>query len=182
MLDRLRLFLNRPLDDRERVRLFVVVVALIFGVAAVLAVLDDAGPATRKARVESAPAIGADVAQAPGEEGVPSSEGSRRDVARSKQAARRFLTGYLPFTHGRERAGRIPAATAELRAELARHAPRVPAAERRRRPRVELLQSNGVSRERAQLVALVRDGRRRYDVQLELANTPSGWLVTGLGS
>ncbi len=45
-----------------------------------------------------------------------------------------------------------------------------------------LLQTNGVNGERAELVALVRDGRRRYSVPLELANTPSGWLVTGLGS
>ena len=58
--------------------------------------------------------------------------------------------------------------------------PRVPAAERRRRPRLELLQSNGVSRERADLVALVDDGARRYSSACELTNTPTGWLVTGL--
>ena len=38
-------------------------------------------------------------------------------------------------------------------------------------PRLELLQSNGVSRERAKLVALVRDGRLRYTVRLRLTNT-----------
>jgi hypothetical protein len=27
---------------------------------------------------------------------------------------------------------------------------------------------------------MVRDGARRYSVQLQLANTPTGWLVTGL--
>jgi hypothetical protein len=104
------------------------------------------------------------------------------DVERSKRAARRFLAGYLAYSYGRAPAHRIPAATTELRDRLARTRPRVPESERRQQPRVQLLQSNSVSRDRAALVALIRDQARRYSVHLELANTPTGWLVTGLGS
>jgi hypothetical protein len=99
---------------------------------------------------------------------------------RSKQAARAFLARYLDYTYGRGRADRISHATPELRAELEAARPRVPVSERDRRPRLELLQSNSVSREHAQLSALVHDGQRRYTVRLELANTAAGWIVTDL--
>ncbi len=131
-----------------------------------------------------APLIPVSTLQAPGEESQPPPDlqATRADVAASKRAARRFLAGYLPFTYGRRPADRIAALTPELRAELAARRPRVPASERRRHPRVELLQSNAVNGERADLVAIVTDGARRYSVALELANTPSGWLVAGVGS
>jgi hypothetical protein len=194
VLDQLRLFLNRPLRDGDRLRLFAIAVAVIATVAGLLAVLDDAGPAPRDqaARSSARPAPAStpvgiapvSTVEAPSEEGHPTAgvHASARDVAASKRAARRFLKAYLPYTYGRARAARIAAVTPELRAELAAVAPRVPARERRRRPRLELLQSNGVSRDRAELVALVDDGRRRYPLHLQLANTRSGWLVTGLGS
>jgi len=194
VVDRLRLFFNRPLQDGDRPRLFAVAVAVIAAAAGMLALLDDAGPARTVSRetaprtADAAPSstaaaiVPASTPQAPSEESDPPAglRATRTDVARSKRAARRFLAGYLPYTYGRGPARRIRSATPELRAELARERPRVPAAERRRRARVELVQSNGVSRERADLVALVRDGARRYGVHLQLANTPTGWLVTGL--
>jgi hypothetical protein len=188
MVDRLRQILNRPIADGDRQRLFLIVVAILAGAALILALVDDTGPepAAPERPERPAPAafrVPAATPSAPSEEGNPpaSLQGSRRDIARSKQAARRFLARYLPYTYGRGRADRIPAATPELRAALSRARPRGPARSLRRRPRLELLQSNGVSRERAKLVALVRDGRLRYTVRLRLANTAAGWLVTELG-
>jgi hypothetical protein len=194
VVDRLRQFFNRPLQDGDRPRLFAVAVAVIAAAAGMLALLDDAGPARGMKRETPPPAadvapsstaaaiVPASTPQAPSEESDPPAglRASRTDIARSKRAARRFLAGYLRFTYGRGSASRIRCATAELRVRLQRERPRVPADERRRRVRLELLQSNGVSRERADLVALARDGVRRYSVRLQLSNTPTGWLVTGL--
>lgn len=109
-------------------------------------------------------------------------EGSRADVVATKRAARRFLAGYLAYTDGRRPARRIASASVALRRSLAAHPPRVPARERHRRPRVVLMQSHGVGRVRAELVALVRDGARRYTVPLKLTRGRSSWKVTAVGS
>jgi hypothetical protein len=191
VIDRVRLFLNRPLRDGDRPRLFAVTVAVILGVTGILALLDDAGPAPRRdhsrpSAAAAAPTAGAvsiastPTPAAPSEESNVPTHARRTDIARARRAARRFLRGYLPYSYGHRRASSIAATTPGLRAQLARERPRVPSAERRRHPRVELLQTDGVNRERAALLALVRDGKRRYSVGLQLANTPAGWLVTGL--
>ena len=122
------------------------------------------------------PIVPASTPVAPSEESdpPPGLRARAADVARSKRAARRFLAGYLPFTYGRG-----PAASHPLgdRGAARRARPLAPARPGVRAPpprrALELLQSNGVSRERADLVALVRDGERRYSVRLELANTPT---------
>jgi hypothetical protein len=190
VIDHLRTFLDRPLRDRDRRRLFAIAVGIIVAAAGILTLLDDAGPAPHPKREPRQPATDATAVElapvatpvAPSEESDPSPglRASQADIARSKRAARRFLAGYLPYTYGRRPANRIRAASPELLAQLERDRPRVPADERRRRPRLELLQSNSVSRERADLVALVGDGARRYEVRIPLANTATGWLVTGL--
>jgi hypothetical protein len=190
MVDRLRLFLNRPLADGDRPRLFLIVVALIAGAALIFALLDDAGPSAQQAEALDRPVNPAPAATvvfemtpaASSEESNPPAalQPSRSDITRSKRAARAFLAGYLAYTHGRGQADRVSNATPELRAQLQAERPRVPASERRRRPRLELLQSNSVGREHAHLTALVRDGERRYAVRLELAKTAAGWLVTNL--
>jgi hypothetical protein len=185
---------NRPLRDGDRPRLFAIVVALLLVAAGLLAFFDDSSP-SREQRRDPVPAASAGAstptdaivpAATPAtlsEESDPPAElrPSPIDVARSKRAARHFLAGYLRFTYGRATVTEIRSATPELRTELARSRPRVPDAERRLLPRVELLQSNGVARQHANLVALVSDGKRRYGIRLQLANTPTGWLVTGLG-
>lgn len=194
MLDRLRLLANRPIADGDRPRLFAIVVVLVLGVVGTLTLLDDAGPAPRPASApverqtdvdrpgplpELAPPA---TPQAPSEESDPPAtlRASTVDIARAKRAARRFLRYYLPYAYGRSTAAKLTAATPELRVQLARERPRVPASERRRRARVELLQSESVTRERAELLAVVDDGARRYTLHLQLANTPTGWLVASL--
>jgi hypothetical protein len=103
-------------------------------------------------------------------------------VRQSKRAARRFLAGYLPYAYGRASVGEIRAVSDRLRRRLARDRPRVWARERRRRPRTELLQAEGVSRRHAHVAALVSDGARRYTVPLELERSSAGWTVTDVGS
>ncbi|MDA0173398.1 hypothetical protein OJ998_30120 [Solirubrobacter taibaiensis] len=196
MVDRLRLLANRPIQDGDRVRLFATVVALIVGAAALLAFLDDpdttaprtAPPsATTESAVEQPsgppPSMRAPATLvAPSEESDPPTTQRPRvaDVAHSKRAARRFLRQFLAFSYGRTPASTITAASLEVRAKLDQARPRVPAEERRRHARVELLQSDGVSRERADLSAVITDGERRYTMRLQLANTATGWLVTAL--
>src|SRR4051794_17510871 len=155
MVDRLRILLNRPLRDGDRRRLFAVAVAVIAAATGLLAVLDDAGPvrnakpaAARTAAPTETTAtaiVASSTPVAPSEESdlPPGLRPSAGDISRSKRAARRFLAGYLPFTYGRGSADRIRSASSQLRAELARSHPRVPASERRRRARLELLQSDG---------------------------------------
>jgi hypothetical protein len=197
VVDQLRLFLNRPLRDGDRVRLFAIAAAAIVAGAAMLTLLDDAGPSRPAERTErprpAVRSIGAagprtypvalpDVA--PSEEGVPTAalEASRADVAAATRAARRFLAGYLAFTYDQGRAGAIRGVSPALERELAAHPPRVPARERARRPRVRLLQTDGVSSTAASLVALVDDGARSYALAVELAHTAGGWTVTRVGA
>ncbi len=193
MVDQLRLLWNRPLRDGDRPRLFAIAVALIAATAAVLALRGHAStprPADQPFRPVASsspstldvPAGAASSEQrAPSEEGDPTAAraASPVDVAAAKRAARLFLSGYLPYTYGH--AGRLPAATEQLRSILRSEPPRVPAAERHRHPRIVELQSDGVSREHAEVTALVDDGARRYTVTLELAHRPAGWTVTSLG-
>jgi hypothetical protein len=103
-------------------------------------------------------------------------------VTRAKQAARGFLAGYLPYAYGRRDARRIAHASPQLRRRLASERPRVPATERRRRPRLVLLQANSVGPSHAGMRAQVTDGARRYTVPLELERTAAGWVVTELGT
>jgi hypothetical protein len=197
MIDRVRAFLNRPLRDVDRTRLFALTVAVVLIGAAALAVLDGpkqpAAPSAAQTDREPAPlrslpaepaASPAVPAAAPSEEGQPPAalEASRADVTAAKRAARRFLAGYLPYSYGRRGARRIANVDARLRRRLLRERPRVPAAERRHRPRLVLLQAHGVAPRAGELVALVSDGARRYTVPLELARSRAGWRVTDVGS
>jgi hypothetical protein len=193
VIDRLRSYLNRPIRDSERPRLFAAAAAVIVAAALLLSVAsgDRADePAARHARAPVAAAPPpteriADPARLP----VPSEEGRRpvserpaqEQIAAAKRAARAFLAGYLPYTYGRGRASAIPYATADLRRALGLRRPRVPTAERRRRVEVEALTVQGASPRRVGMLALVDDGRRRYSVQLALARYPGGWKVTEVG-
>jgi hypothetical protein len=194
VVDRLRLLLNRPLRDGARPRLFVVAVAVILIAAAALAALDNPGPPRRPARTTAAPppaaaspppvpAVASPAPTVPSEEGPApaASLASRDEMRQAKRGARRFLAGYLRYSYGRGTARAIARAGARLRGRLSRERPRVPPAERRRRPRVLLVQSDGASPDAARLVALVADGRRRYTVALGLERTAAGWRVTSVG-
>jgi Family of unknown function (DUF6459) len=199
VIDALRGFLNRPLDDGDRPRLFVVAVAVIVAAAAAFGVFADRGPRTTAPRLPErsreslpatapAPAVTAPptVASAPtlpSEEGRPSANatGPSADVKAARRAARRFLVGYLPYTYGRRAARRVPAASLALHRRLAAERPHVPARERRRRARVVLVNADAVSHDAAALTALIDDGARHYTIALELERSGGRWTVTDVG-
>jgi hypothetical protein len=196
VIDRIRVLLGRPLSERERRRLFALAVAVILLAAGAFALLGrSSSPAQRATRTpartpaprptppSSLPATDAALLQAPSEEGQPRKDlqGSHADVAAAKRGARRFLSGYLPYSYGQRGASAIPAASVRLRRRLAATGPRVPGRQRRRHPNLVLVQSNGVGPVRADLVALVRDGSTHYTVPLEVTRERHGWIVTAVG-
>ena len=149
MIERLRAFMNRPLRDTDRPRLFALAVVLLLAGAAAFALIDrptpQPAPAPASGQVpEPAPAAvqlpeapgPAIDAEAPSEEGKPpvAMDVPRRVVTAAERAGRRFLTGYLPYSYGRQDAERIPAISERLRARLQRERPRVPPDVRDRRP------------------------------------------------
>jgi hypothetical protein len=198
MLDALRQFANRPLRDGDRLRLFLCTVAVIVTGVAVATLLGGGSrrvaPAQRAQQTAQATATsvaGPSPQASPTPEAAPSEEGpaegettaSRAQVRAAKDAARRFLTGYLAFSYGRGRPRAIRAAAPALERELAQHPPRVPRHVRALHPRVRLLQSNGVGARAATLTALIADGSGVYTLALELARSSSGrWTVTGAES
>jgi hypothetical protein len=192
VIDRLRAFLHRPLDDRDRLRLFLLAVAAIALGAAVLALIGDPSasqPARHQVDRSGEPdttqrqPVPAAALELPSEEGRQTGAvGSHSDVEAAKAAARRFLSGYLRYSYGQAEARHIDAAADELRRRLASDPPRVPPGEQARRPHVLLLHADGAGPVRAAIVALVSDGARRYTVRLELEQRRSGWIVVDVGS
>jgi hypothetical protein len=190
VIDRLRAFLNRPLGDSDRRHLFIAAIAVIVAGAGALALIGRPASRTRshvqppeKIAPTSAPGVPESDLQPPSEEGRQPADlqASASDVRDAKRAARRFLAGYLPYTYGQRDARRIAAASIRLRRRLLAQPPRVPSRERRRHPRVTLLQADGISPILATATALVDDGARRYTVPLQLARRRSGWTVTDVG-
>jgi hypothetical protein len=195
VIDRARIALNRPLTDGDRPRLFAISAVLIVAGALILAVIGRA-PARPAKRVEHptpppgalAPAspvvpVRVQAMGPPSEESGPNPalELPRREQRAVKRTSRTFLAGYLAYSYGRAPARRIQAVSDRLRAQLAAQRPRVPARERRRHPRVVLLQLDGAGRTWAGMVALVDDGARRYSVSLTLARVRGEWQVTRAG-
>jgi hypothetical protein len=192
VIDRLRMFMHRPLADADRARLFLVAVAAIVLGAASLALIGD--PPAREPASEPPPlpaepdprepaATPAATLELPSEEDPPISDAaSRSDVEAAKTAALRFLADYLPYSYRQTRARQIDAVSDELRRRLEADPPRVPHAERDRRPRVLLIHADGAGKVRAAMLALIGDGKRRYTVRLELEKLRSRWTVTNVGS
>ena len=143
MVDGLRAFLNRPLRDSDRPRLFAIAVALVLAAAALLAMLDDPGsprgdaesaelsPMPTAAGPPAASSVPFASQEAPSEESdpPPALKASSADVAQARRAARGFLAGYLPYAYGRRDARRIAHVSSPLRRRLASERPRVPADE-----------------------------------------------------
>jgi len=138
VIDRLRVFMHRPLADADRARVFLVAVAAIVAGAASPGLLGDAParePASEPLRLPAEPdpaePPAAPALELPSEEGqATSAVASRSDVEAAKSAARLFLAGYLPYSYQQARARQIEAASDELRRGLrpTRRACRTPSA------------------------------------------------------
>jgi hypothetical protein len=195
---RLRAIMDRPIPDDQRRRAAVIALTIIVAGAMIMIVASPDDPdqsqpartaAERPPATATAPAP-PEPTEDPANLPVPSEEepvatderASLRTVRAAKRAAREFFADYLAYTYGRGAARSIANATDELRDQLAADKPRVPASERERRARLELLQTSGASAQRMGMLALVDDGKRRYTVHVELARIRDRWLATAVGA
>jgi len=196
LIDRLLAWWNRPLGDAERRRLGALAALGLVALAALLIAQQRTQPEARP--VGAAPAPPPPESQPPARVAQPAERPREReqdpereeryeptpaDVAGAKRAARRFLTGYLPYTYGRGDAQRIRNVDPALREQLARQPPRVPlTVARKARPRVTTVQAETTARERTSVLALVADGKRRYTITLGLERGEGQWRVIDVAS
>jgi hypothetical protein len=138
-----------------------------------------AAPATTATAPPVAPAQTTDAGGTESPEAPELTAEQRRAVRGASGAARRFLSGYLPYSYGRRDARAIPSASASLRRELAAQAPRVPPAlAEKARPRLERLQVSGIAaRQRVILLAHIDDGQGRYVALLTVQRRGDRWAV-----
>ena len=151
MVDRLRLLLDRPLRDSDRPRLFAFAVGVIVAAAAVLALVVTPGPRPRPRRPAAArprhlahrrrPRLPRRRRRARKEGRARTDRLPPRDRARQARGEA-VPRGYLRFAYGQAPPGAITGAAPPLRRALAKARPRVPMQERRRRPRVLLVQTD----------------------------------------
>ena len=190
MIDRLRALWTRPIRDEERMPIFLGA-AVVLVLAAVLLALTRGGQeavtAARPAAPEAEPAAPAprEVAPPPAADAPREAPAtvSDNDVRAAKRTARRFLSGYLPYSYGRGPASAVgTAATPELRAELAATPPRAAARVRRLEPRVGSVQVEAMTSRSVAVAAFIEDGERAYSIALGLERGASGWQVSGLGT
>ena len=104
--------------------------------------------------------------------------GGGRPVAAAIDPARAFVESYVAFSYGRARLGAIRSADAALVGTFAGQRARVPAAQRKRHPRVVALRVAAFSPGVARATAVVADGELRYPLVFFLDRRPGGWLVT----
>lgn len=107
------------------------------------------------------------------------------DLPRVEQAARRFLSGYLPLAYGKPgaRAEDLRAASPELLAALRADPGRVTPAQQTQTPRVVSVAAYypGSSRAMASAAAQIRTGpENTYALTMRLEKTSRGWQVLRL--
>jgi hypothetical protein len=101
------------------------------------------------------------------------------ETRRASRAVRCFLRGYLPYSYGVGKAGRIRCVTPRLRHELAANPPHT-APDRRARPRVRTVRLVDRLVTRMYFAAQVDDGRRIYAVSATVALRRGSWQVSEL--
>jgi hypothetical protein len=103
-------------------------------------------------------------------------------VKGARDAAARFLAGYLRFIYGRGSARAVDAMAPALRLQLTRTRAEVTPVERRRHPRVSSLTAVGQAPGIVLATALVADGGvATYALWITLREDRSGWLVSAVG-
>jgi len=104
---------------------------------------------------------------------------SAGELARARETAARFLSGYLPFLYGRGSARSVDAVALGLRLQLMRARAEVTPAENGRHPRVVSLAVVGQAPRVALAIALVEDGGvTAYALRITLQEGRSGWLAS----
>jgi len=195
VIDRLRLLLNRPVRELPTgLALAACGLMIVLGALLLSQIADPEQPRPPEPRAQDADAGGYSVtnppvvshethpSELPSEEGPSRARVTPHDARDVRASTHAFMRGYLAYTYGRARAIEITNATRELIAQLEQSPPRVPEDVRKRRPRVELVHSDGIGEQRAAAVAIVTDGVTRYSVGLRLVRTGmEEWSVTDVG-
>lgn len=183
----LRRLAERPFTERERQRAFSLAALVLLLAAALLTVTARRGehvPATPRASTATAvtPPL-ARTERAPTRTHTPA-----RPAVRAPKAvtalARRFLADYLSYLYGQRRARGIEGVSRSLRRRLAADHPRVPAAARRRRPRIVGMESTHVpgNPETWAVRARIADGKvADFPVELLLARRGRRLVVIQIG-
>jgi hypothetical protein len=156
----------------------IVAVALLVAVSVAASLLRSSSrqqPASRRA---TEPARTAPPAQVPSYIAAV----AHADLARARRAAGRFLASYLRFAYGRASARSVAAVSRAVRDQLMRGAASATPAERRRHPRVVLVQVTAPQVGVARATGLVEDGGvTSYIVRVTLRRERSGWVVSAIG-
>jgi hypothetical protein len=98
-----------------------------------------------------------------------------------REAAARFLAGYLPFAYGRGSAVAIRGITPEVRGELLRQRAQLTPVERRRRPRVMSLDMIATTPAFVVATAVIDDGGvTTYRLRFALQRQAGRWAVTSV--
>lgn len=100
--------------------------------------------------------------------------------APAEQAARTFMTGYLPWLYGKAVVGAIHDGAQALTAHLEAEPPRIPPTFEGLHPRLAAIgiQPHGVG---WRAYALVTDGRETYDLVMAVKQLNGRWLVSSVG-
>ena len=171
---------SRPIAERERVRAFGIVAAVLIAAAGLLFAVPDGGPSLGPAtelEYRSAPPPG------PSPTTTPPAMAAGVGESAARVAARRFLPAYLALVYGAPAGSgraRFPSASRPLADRLARSKLRVSPAARRRRPRIAGLdvdQLGGV----VTVAARIADGSVAYSIDLTVERIGGRWLVTRVG-
>jgi hypothetical protein len=103
------------------------------------------------------------------------------ELALVRQAASKFLKGYLPFAYGRAHARSVKVVAPAPRGQLTRERAQLTPVERRRHPRVVSLQVVGQAPAVALATAMIDDGGiTTYPLRLRLGSGPDGWAVSAV--
>jgi hypothetical protein len=98
-----------------------------------------------------------------------------------RRVAARFLAGYLPFAYGRGEAVAISGLTSALRRRMLHERAGLTPVERRRRPRVVLLETTATTPTFVVATVVIDDGGVTiYRLRFELEGGGDRWLVSGL--
>ncbi len=162
---------SRPIAEGERRVAFVGAAAvLVLAAAILLTIPDGAPPPPRESHLQledvqtPAPAPAFDA-----------------DLSLADEAARRFLTDYLPYAYGR--GGRsFSSATGSLGVRLRQSVPRPVPSARNRLPIVSSLEADRVGPNSATVSASIADGSISYSIELWLTLQGRRWLVDRVGA
>lgn len=181
---RLRELGDRPIPEGEHrgaaIGIFLVLLLLAGGLIALSSSVNPPSPKPAKvaapAPVAAVPAPTASTTEQPS----PDDPVQPSELRAARSAARRFLTGYLPFSYGRGGVNAIAGVSKELRDTLASNPPRVPPAEQRRHARIVNLEAQSATTDRAFVLALISDQKLTYSIGITVERVSGAWQATAL--